>query len=267
MKTLVYLLNISIVLMLFTSCFKELDNWYTNTSKYDGRYVVAQTCDEFDDFDTAIQDGYELWIYNSAANVEDEIIIETHVGLNEEETPFSIKGKFKINENISHFSGIGIVQNLSASTEFNLDDNGEFWIFDDFLGYNWYPSDLEDLYNGDYEDYGIFPQEEYEAIQMYTRLSMEEGKITPDGATTIGGNKSDGVNMKITLYHDYLVVERYETPKETWADPNEPVFGWRIKAGSRQNADDEEEHWTLKGYRYTGFPEDDPNIQPPIVEK
>jgi hypothetical protein len=68
------------------------------------------------------------------------------------------------------------------------------------------------------------------------------------------------------MYFDYLVIESYETPQDTWSDPATPEYAWRIKEGSRVNADGWEEHWTLSGYRYTGLPEDLGN-KPPIIEK
>ena len=280
MKKIEYYLVLTLITVLFTSCFEEKDNWYTNTKEYDGRYVVSTTCDghsllnklmeawgedEIED-ETVIKDGLELLIYNSATNVVDEIIIDTHLALNFEEAPFPVKGKFKVTGNPANFSGVGTTMNL-GSADFNTDDDGEFFIIYDpiyeeyyepgyFFGAVGYPDGLPDALG-----------EEWDAIQLYTRLSIETGQITSLGATTIGGNKSDAVSLKITMYHDYLVVESYETDPKTWVIPSVPEYGWRIKAGSRTNADGEEEKWTLTGYRYTGYPEDNPNTQPPITVK
>ena len=257
MRKLIYLLSISSVMMLFTSCFEKIDNWYTNTSSYDGRFSVAVTCEEDEDYDRDIRDGYELWIYNSAANVEDEIIIDTQVAVyidedgEIEEEGFPVRGKFKVTGNPLNFQGGSESVNLYSSSELNDD---EYYLI---IGGRFYsPSDLED------DDVG----EEFDAIHLYARVSLEEGKITPLGATTIGGNKSDGVSLKITTYCDYLIVESYETPQDTWADPEEPEYAWRVKEGSRTNADGWEEHWTFDGYRYTGYPED-LGGQPPIIVK
>jgi len=271
MKKLVYISGILSIMVFFTSCFKEKDNWYTNTFQYDGRYSVAQTCsdrgdltdilftddyfsddDAIDYNDVAIEEGAELWIYNSAANVEDEIIVDMHVAGN-----YNIKGKFKVTGDPLNFRGTGIVNNLSSASEIG---NYEYWFLD----------------GGEIDDWtSIFLQyikptsegEEYDFLQLYTRFSLDEAMITPDGATTIGGNKSDAVTVKITAYHDYLVLESYKTPEDTWKDPGKPEYDWRIKAGSRHNADGEEEKWTLSGYRYTGYPEDNPNISAPVIEK
>ena len=282
MKKSILILGFISITMLFTSCFEKLDNWYTNTFDYDGRYTVAQTYSEemssinkildswgedlFDD-KTSIEDGSELWIYNSSANKADELIIDTHLSFSLVEAPFPVKGKFKITGDPSNFKGQGNVLNLASSTEINYHDDGEFFIIyhdvvDEYYEPGYIFSVLYRPTNGLPDALG----DEWDAIQFYTRVSMEECKITSLGATTIGGNKSDAVNAKITTYCDFLIVESYQTAKETWADPEVPEFDWRIKEGSRKNADGWEEHWTLSGYRYTGYPED-LGIIPPIIVK
>ena len=257
MKKIKYFLGIAFITMFVTSCFEEIDNWYTNTSSYDGRFSVAVTCEEDDSYNANIQSGLELWIYNSAANVANEIIVDTHVAVifNEdgklEDEGYAVKGKFKVNGDPAGFKGNEKVWNLSANTDLH---DGEYYLI---IGGHYYnPSDLED------SDVG----EEFDAIHLYARLSVEEGKISPKGATTIGGNKSDGLRMKITTYCDYLTVESYMTPSGSWVYPDVPEYAWRVKEGSRKNADGWEEHWTLDGYRYTGYPED-LGQQPPIIKK
>jgi len=266
MRKITIIISTSVAMMfMLASCFEEIENWYTNTSNYDGRYDVGITCEEDEDYNTVIRDGIQLMIYNSAANVADEIIIETNVAvvINEYkdgdftirelvDEGYHVKGKFKITGNSSSFKGSGAVWNLYSNPNLAA---GEYLII--FAGrYYWYTNTFFD--DGDVG-------EEFEAIHLYSRLSMEESKITPMGATTIGGNKSDGLNMKITTYCDHLIVESYPTSQDTWADPNVPEYAWRVKEGSRKNADGWEEHWTFTGYRYTGYPEDDPNILPPII--
>jgi hypothetical protein len=246
MRKLIYLLSISFVMVFFTSCLEEIDNWYSNTSTFDGRFVVAATCEEYSSDNTTIEDGNEVLIYNSAANIENEIWIDTHVA------GFPLKGKFKVIGSSLEFKAEGTTDNSSRSAE--ISDN-DFYII--YQGEYYYPSDL-----GTPDGLG----EEYEAVQLYARLSLEEGKITPNGATTIGKNISDAVSLKTTMYFDLLVVESYQIPQEEWVDSEIPEYNWRIKEGSRHNADGWEEHWTFTGYRYTGLPEDG-NLVPPIIEK
>lgn len=242
MRKLAYI-GISFIVLLFTSCMEEIDNWYTNTATFDGRFVVAATCEEYSSDNTAIEDGEELMIYNSAANVADEIIVDTHVA------GLPVKGKFKVTGDALEFKGTATVENLSRSAELSDDDylliyNGNYYK----------PSAL-----GDPEGAG----EEYEGLHLYCRMSLELGKIISKAATTIGGNVSDSVYVKTTMYVDQLTIESYQTDQNDWSDPNVPEYAWRVKAGSRANADGMEEHWTFGGYRYTGFPED---VNPKVPE-
>ena len=238
MKKIFCLLPVFITLM-FTSCFDEKENWYTNTKDYDGRYSVAVTCEEYSDDDLDIEDGNELWIYNSSANVDNQIIIDTHIaGLH-------IRGKFDVVGSPASFNATGgSTPNVVSSLLIN---NDEFYVVDDDGDPIAYPSSLP-------VPAGL--GEEWGGVQFYSRISLENGKITPQGATTIGGNISDKIYMEITLYFEYLVFESYQIDEKDWAVPGVPEFDWRIKEGSRTNADGWEEHWTLEGYRYTGYPED-----------
>ena len=243
MKKLVYISILS-VMVLFTSCSNDIDNWYTNTAAFDGRFTVAKTCADYDDDNTTIEDGEELMIYNSAANVENEIMIDVHVA------GLPVKGKFDVSGTPSEFNATGAVSNLGVTS---LKDDGYYAIIQgDYQS----ASDLDTP-----EQAGV----EYDGVQVYARLSLEVGKIIPDGATTIGGNVSDSVFVQLTTYNDQLVIESYELPQTEWEDPNIPKYEWRVKANSRTNIDGEEEHWTFEGYRYTGFPEDvNPTV--PIIE-
>ena len=261
MKKVKYFLTLPLITVLLSSCFKDIDSWHTNTSAYDGRFSIAVTCEEDNKYNAVINNGLELWIYNSAANVENEIIIDTKVAVVFDEkgeiaeAGFPIKGKFKITGEPSGFKGEDKAWNILGGTELN---NKEYSLIINGLLQTPSSSFLNDSNVG----------EEFDAIQLYARISIEECKITPQGATTIGGNKSDGIYLKITTYCDYLVVESYETPQDTWANHNKPEYGWRVKEGSRANADGFEKHWTLEGYRYTGYPEDMVSQpQPPIIEK
>ncbi|MEL7589583.1 MAG: lipid-binding protein [Prolixibacteraceae bacterium] len=245
MRKLAYI-GISSFVLLFTSCMEEIDNWYTNTSDFDGRFVVATTCEEYSSDNTTIADGNELMIYNSAANIENEIIIDTHVA------GHAIKGKFKVTGNTAEFTAAEVADNLSRSSGLSDDD---FYVLKNGAP-DKYPSGL-----GDPESAGI----EHEGVQLYSRLSLGNGKIIPKAATTIGGNVSDSVYVETTMYFDLVTIESYQIPEADWSDPNEPEYDWRVKAGSRTNAAGWEEHWTLAGYRYTGFPED-VNPKVPIIE-
>jgi len=249
MRKLLFILSISSLMVFFSSCFGEIDNWYTETAGYDGRYSVAISCEEYDDDDMDIEDGEHLMIYNSSANVSDEIVIDVHLA----DEP--IKGKFKVSGDPSNFKG----QNTAVNVAFGaaLTTANMFYAFSATGGLAAPPTAATATSAGLTRD----------GIQIYARLTLDQGNITPNGKTTIGGNKSDGVLVKVTLLSDYLLYETYQTNPLDWADPNKPEFAWRVKEGSRENAEGWEEHWKMDGYRYTGYPEDDPNTVIPIVVK
>jgi len=244
MKKIIFVI-LAIGVLFLTSCKKDEIGGTATEKLYSGEWVVATTCDEYDDDDTTIEDGKKLMIANSAANVEDEIVIVTSISydLNSSPAPFPVRGKFKLNGSPSSFKGTVEQNNLAANMVLN-------------------PRHYAVLYNGRMYLLSAIGEpdeagEEWDGIHLYTRMTLDEGKITPNGAKTIGGYTQDAISMKVTMYHDLVVIESYETPKSTWDDENVPEFDWRIKEGSRTNAEGDEEHWTLEGYRYTGFDNDE----------
>ena len=256
MKKIKYYLALILIPALFTSCFEKLDNWYSNTATFDGRYEVATTCDEYSDYDQTIRDGNILMIYNSAADIANQIIIDSYIATDPDDgSSFQVKGKFDVEGNASDFKATQSTPNIASSADVNDD---EYYVVDEDGNPIDYPSDLP-------TPTGV--GEEYPGVQQYSRVSIDEGKIISKGATTIGGNVSDSVYLAITAYSEYLIFESYQTPEDTWVVPGVPEFDWRVKDGSRTNADGWEEHWKFAGYRYTGFPEDNPSTKPPITEK
>ncbi|GEM_PF-404085 len=239
MRKNIYLMGIFLTIISFNSCQKELDNWYTETASYDGRYVVATTCEEYSDDDTSIEDGIELMIYNSAANVKDEIWLDTEVA------GAHIKAKFKITGDISLFKSDETVSNIASTYYYIFRPTGGIASFSQSNANSYYgvPTSEGTLIDG---------------IQLYTRVTLEEGKIIPKSATTIGGNTSDSIYVKAVMHHDFVVFESYTLPEDEWEDPQVPEYAWRLKPGSNTPAPaaDWDEHWTLAGYRYTGMPED-----------
>lgn len=225
--------------MFFSSCDNDIENWYSATFDYSGRFVVATACEEYDSDNTAIEDGLEVLIYNTAANVADEIWLDFHIaGLPQ-------KGKIKLNGTSQEASGTATVENISSS-EYYIDTDYGLAPFDPgYEGYFRVPESAGELNEG---------------IQLYTRMTLESLKILPKAATTIGGNTADSVYIKVKLHHDYMQFESYQTDPETWADPDVSEYAWAIKPGTNTPADADEwdENWTLAGYRYTGYPEDRP---------
>ena len=233
MKKIIYLLNICAI-VLFASCESELDNWYSATFAYDGRYIVATTCEEYSDDDTSIEDGLEAMIYNTAANKENEVWVEFEVAGE------AVKGKFNLTGDLSNFKGNAETKNISSNTYYAI-VNGRFYAFS--------PTFMAVTAAGQLID----------GVQLYTRVELIKGSIIPKGATTIGENISDSINIEAILHTDYVEFESYLIPEDDWKTPGVPEFQWRVKAGSNVPADDDgwDETWTLSGYRHTGYPEDD----------
>jgi hypothetical protein len=178
-------------------------------------------------------------IYNTADNVADEIWLDFHVaGLPQ-------KGKFKLNGTAQGASGTAMVENISSSDYYIDTDYGLAPFTSSYAGISACRKGAGELNDG---------------IQLYTHITLESLKILPGAATTIGGNTTDSIYVKVILHHDYMQFESYRTDPETWADPDVPEYAWDIKPGTNTpaDADDWNENWTLAGYRYTGYPEDRP---------
>lgn len=236
MKKIFYIASI-LVAGCFTSCQEELDNWYSETFEYSGRFVVATSCAEYDSDNTGIEDGLELMIYNSAANVANEIWLEF------EAAGLPQKGKFKVTGTPSQALGADAAGNVESSSYYIDTDYGLAPFETSYAAYFRVPTAAGELNDG---------------VQLYTYITLDTLQILSGVATTIGGNKADSVYLKVTLHHDYMEFESREVDPETWADPTVPEYEWVPKSGTNTPADpaDWDEHWTIAGYRYTGYPED-----------
>lgn len=239
MKKIIYIISIVFVGISFYGCQQEFKNWYSETAQYDGRYVVATTCEEDSDGNTSIEDGVELKLYNTASNVADELWLETAIY----EEP--VKTKIKITGNSASFASNEVAANTKKNIYiYMLRPNGDPTVFSQ-------ANAVRD-YGAATAVYKTFP-----GIQFYTKIKVEEGKIIPNAATTIGGNKSDSIYVKVLAQSDFLTFESYQTPESSWKVAGVPEFAWRLKAGGNTPASaDWDQHWTLAGYRYTGYPED-----------
>ena len=218
------------------SCNEGLDNWYSETSKYDGRFVVSSACQEFPSKGAIIEDGNEIYLYNTAANIANEIWLEDVSG------KFPLKSKITLNGTPENFSGTAKVKN----------ENKKYFIFneenDEYVEFT--PGNSAD-----------FPEatavgQLCDGYQEYAEMTLDEGKIQLNGATSPGGNKVDGIQLKFTLHTDNVKFISALVPEDDWADEDVPEYEWKLQSGSNSPAPNKVEHWTLTGYRYTGYPED-----------
>lgn len=233
MKKVFYLINITIVsVLLFTSCFEKMDNWYTETSEYDGRFVVSATCEEYSSDDVPLSDGMEMWIFNTAKNAANEIWID-----NFSIAGTHIKAKLNVTGNAASFNTAEDTYLVEDGGTYVLNTNGSLAAYPPAA-----PASAGLKKN---------------CVTLYARIKVDSAFVSKAAATTPGGNKSDSVYLKATLFHDGFEIESYQTGA---------TYSWRIVEGSLANMDGWEEHWTMSGYRYTGFPED-LGKKPPIVVK
>ena len=217
-----------------TSCFDELDNWYSETSKYDGRFVVSSACQEFPSKGAIIEDGNEIYIYNTAANTANDVWLDDVSG------KFPLKANFILTGTPDGFSGAEVKNVNSKLFIYNVDE-GEYVEFS-AANKSSFPvaTAVGQLCDG---------------IQEYARATLNEGKILPKGATSPGGNVVDGIQLKITLHTDNVKFISVAIPEDDWENPLVPEYGWKLQVGSTPDPS-KVEHWTLAGYRYTGYPED-----------
>ncbi len=234
MKKYIFIIITVAISVIFSSCNEELENWYTETSSYDGRYVVSQTVEEakYNEDNATIEDGNEIMLYNTAANVQNEIWLETHIA------GVHIKVKTVLTGASAAFNGTGEIQNIVRTYLYGEDESRK-------------GKDLTSTLAAPTAAGLTHP-----GYDLFSRISVGEGKILPKAATTIGGNPSDSFNLKMILHTDKILFESYQIPKEEWGNPDVPEFAWRIRESSRTPLNDWDEHWTLEGYRYTGYPED-----------
>lgn len=233
MKKIVLYLS---VVACMVSCYEELDNWYSETFNYDGRFVVSSACQEFPSKGAIIEDGNEIYIFNTAANVPNDIWLDDVSG------KFPLKSKLTLNGTPDNFSGTAKVQNVSSKYFIFNEDEGEYVEFS--------PGNSAD-----------FPEataagQLCDGYQEYAEMTLDEGKIKPKGATSPGGNVVDGIELKITLHTDNVKFTSVLVPEDDWEDPAVPEYTWSVQTGSNSPDPTKVEHWTLAGYRYTGYPED-----------
>jgi|AGTN01.1.fsa_nt_gi hypothetical protein len=222
MKKIIYLLNILCVAIAFSSCQEDLEIWNSETLEYSGRFVFKLMSEDMQD--TYVDyEGYEIQIYNTAENVANVIWMEDHGDI------FPLKSKFELTGNALSFK--------SATEDFSqLPDN--------ILSTEDYPTPAPTAAGQ------TFIEDEKE----YIRASILEGKILPGAATSIGGNSTDSLYIKIKLYSGTATYTSYEIAEALRADPAVPEFRWRFTSATHDSSMDE--IYVIGGYRYTGMPED-----------
>jgi len=204
----------------FTSCFEDLEVWDSETLDYSGRFVTKLMSEDMQD---TYVDGSEIQIYNTADNLPNVVWMDDH------EDIFPLKSKFEFTGDASSFK--------SATEDFAKLPN------------NIYSTDELPTPAPTAAGQTVTDDEKW-----YIRASVLEGKIIPGAATSIGGNVSDSLYIKIKLYSGTATYTSYEVPEALRADPKVPEFKWRFTSATHNT--DMDEVYVIGGYRYTGMPED-----------
>lgn len=220
MKKISTILGILLVCVLaFSSCHEDVENWDSAVLDYSGRYVF-RILDETGENAYTDYDGSELQIYNTAANVTNELWID------DLRAAFPMKSKFVLEGSPASFKSI--------ETDF------------DKLTDNQYVS-------GPKAD-PTAEGEETTVDDNYLKATILDGKITKGGYTTPAGNVTDAIRMTIRLYSGVMTYTSYTKPKDSWVNPNTPEYAWRLTGV--EYVSDWDETYVIEGYRYTGFDED-----------
>ncbi len=199
------------------SCSEEkLEGWSPESKDYSGKFIFTELNDKNEP-----QDNHEtLFISSTASNKKDEILIDIDKVL---------RSKFKITGEVSDFKSVS--DDFSKLTENVLvletkPENAP-------TGLNQTAS-VPDVPN--------------------VKVSLVEGKILKNLATSVGGNKVDSVYLKLNFYKGKLNFKSYLKPKSKETDPD--VFDWKFES-SEAISGAKTETLILGGYRYTGLPEDE----------
>lgn len=206
--------------LLFTSCEQEVEVWDSETLDYSGRYVIKLMSEDMSEVYSGYN-GSELMIYNTSANVANEMWLEDMKQL------IPLKSKFFFTGSPAAFQ--------SVNTEFDKLTNNLLAIS--------VPTAAPTVE-------GQTKEEE----RNYLRAAVMEGKIIPQVVTTKGGNTADSLFVKVKLYSGIAAFKSQKKPEKEWANPTVPEYKWILSSVSYDAAKDEV--LVIGGYRYTGFPED-----------
>ncbi|RZT96959.1 lipid-binding putative hydrolase [Ancylomarina subtilis] len=216
MKKLLYILVVGLIGL--TACNDDIEIWDSAVLDYSGTYVVDLT-----DVDGNVHHDM-IEIYNTAANVENEVIIDDHNGTIELRSKFSLDGDFSNFKSKSiDFADLALNENAIADAKPETAPTGL--------------------------DQTASPE------TWYIKAAITEGKILPKGMTTEAGNVADSIYMKVVLYSGTVNFKSASVPTEYRANPDVEEFEWVFVDVAHDATKDETV--VISGNRYTGFPEDD----------
>ena len=222
MKNTILYITLMVFSFSFYSCSEDLEIWDSNTLSYSGTYDIQLLSEDESTVYIDYSAGDQIQLYNTAANVANDIWIYDLDGV------FPLTSKFNFTGDSTSF--------MSSSS-------------------NW-----DDLTNNldAIELPATAPTAAGETVtedRDYIRAAITEGSIGTADVETTGGNTSDSVRMKIVLYSGTATFTGYETDEESWVVPGVPEFAWEFTSVAYDNTLDET--YVISGYRYTGHEEDE----------
>lgn len=225
MKKLLYT-ALAVVALGLTSCLPESDDadvWKSQNIDYSGTYLYA-LLDASDNSElNGMSSSAALEIYNTASDERNVLWFYDH----------EKRIEFKVKENLT-----GSPEDFaSVSSAFaDLNDNEVV---------------ISALPDAEPDAAGLSLVE----ARANVRISIEEGKILKDAATSKGGNVCDSLYIRLKTYGGNVRFVSVEKPEAEWAKPGVPeykyVFDTVVDYDSSTDAE-----YILTGHRYTGFDED-----------
>ncbi|RXQ96752.1 hypothetical protein EO244_03735 [Ancylomarina salipaludis] len=213
--------SVIIVGLSFTSCDEKIEIWDSATLEYSGTYVYELKNEDATATYVGYSDQNKIEIFNTSANVENEVIIYDHGKM------FPLKSKFIFSGNATSFASKSLLFD-------DLTNNEEAVVLPEDA-----PTAITDTLSEDRD---------------YLRAAVVEGSIIKDGMTTIGGNVADSLYFKIVLYSGTANFKSVAVPVEYRANPDKEEFEWELVSVVRDAAKDKT--YVISGHRYTGFSED-----------
>ncbi len=262
-KSIIGLITLVISLS-FISCSEDVEIWDSNTLSYSGTYDIQLLSEDettvYVDYDA----GDQIQVYNTAANVANDIWIHDLDGV------FPLTSKFNFAGNSTSFMSTStawddLTNNLDAldvpDTDSTINDEDIADLVESVDGVPNDPNNPNHIEGVIIDDDNNLIITEADVVltvdREYIRSAITEGSIGIADAQTTGGNTSDSIRIKIVLYSGTVTFTSYETDEDSWVIPGTPEYDWEFTSVAYDSALIPDETYVVSGYRYTGHAEDE----------
>lgn len=217
-----FVVALAVLGLSFTACNDDIEIWDSAVLDYSGSYV-AQVQLENGTVISDYNDENKIDIYNTVNDVANELWITDHGKVLE------ITSKFFLTGDASNF----------ASESFEFDD---------------LPLNIS-MVKEDFEPKPTALEQDTVMNIWGAKTALVEGVILPKAMTTIGGNVTDSIYMKVVFMYGDVTFKSEEVPEAYRADPEVAEFKWVIES-SAYDTTSSDDTYVYSGHRYTGFSED-----------